>query len=113
MTPENIVLQLKKNGTFDGLRKHMLSEFQSGEAGQQFLKRLNTFMEDTLTDNPTLLEKGSNYFHEFITAELEKAGVYKDIHNDALNTLKEEYYQQRIDEQVRLVIESSKSENGT
>lgn len=29
MTPEEIVLQLKKNGTFDELRKKLLSDFQS------------------------------------------------------------------------------------
>jgi hypothetical protein len=30
MTPENVVLQLKKNGTFDDLRKRLLSDFQAG-----------------------------------------------------------------------------------
>jgi hypothetical protein len=30
MTPEEVVLQLKKNGTFDDLRKRLLTEFQNG-----------------------------------------------------------------------------------
>jgi hypothetical protein len=30
MTPDEVVLQLKRNGTFDDLRKRLLSEFQSG-----------------------------------------------------------------------------------
>lgn len=30
MQPEDIVLQLKKNGTFDDLRKRLLTEFQNG-----------------------------------------------------------------------------------
>lgn len=30
MTPEDIVLQLKRNGTFDDLRKRLLSGFQHG-----------------------------------------------------------------------------------
>lgn len=30
MTPEEVVLQLKRNGTFDDLRKRLLTEFQNG-----------------------------------------------------------------------------------
>lgn len=33
MTPEEVVLQLKRNGTFDDLRKRLLTEFQNGVSG--------------------------------------------------------------------------------
>ncbi|KAG2236820.1 hypothetical protein INT48_007004 [Thamnidium elegans] len=72
MQPEDIVLQLKKNGTFDDLRKHLLTEFQNGEEGQKFLNKLKLFMEDMIANDPTLIEKESSSFHEIVSAELER-----------------------------------------
>lgn len=37
MAPEEVVLQLKRNGTFDDLRKRLLTEFQNGVSGLPFV----------------------------------------------------------------------------
>ncbi|KAG2209634.1 hypothetical protein INT46_007326 [Mucor plumbeus] len=109
MTPEEVVLQLKKNGTFDDLRKRLLTEFQNGEEGQKFLSELKLFMEDMVARNPALAEKDSSFFHEQVSAELEKAGVYNSVREDIFGTFKEDYYQQRVDKEIQLV--NQKEEN--
>ncbi|KAI8079469.1 hypothetical protein BDF21DRAFT_463532 [Thamnidium elegans] len=108
MQPEDIVLQLKKNGTFDDLRKHLLTGFQNGEEGQKFLNKLKLFMEDMIANDPTLIEKESSSFHEIVSAELERAGIYNTIRQEALETLKGDYYQTRIDQEVKIVTEKDK-----
>ncbi|GAA5805932.1 hypothetical protein EDC94DRAFT_607470 [Helicostylum pulchrum] len=108
MQPEDIVLQLKKNGTFDDLRKRLLTEFQNGEEGQKFLNKLKLFMEDMIANDPTLIEKESSSFHEIVSAELERAGIYNTIRQEALETLKGDYYQTRIDQEVKVVTEKDK-----
>ncbi|GAN09679.1 hypothetical protein MAM1_0283c09211 [Mucor ambiguus] len=109
MTPEEVVLQLKKNGTFDDLRKRLLTEFQNGGEGQKFLGKLELFMEDMVARNPSLVEKDSLFFHDQVSVELEKAGVYNAVRQDVLATLKEEYYQQRVDKEIQTV--NQKEEN--
>ncbi|KAI8642222.1 hypothetical protein BD408DRAFT_416999 [Parasitella parasitica] len=109
MTPEEVVLQLKRNGTFDDLRKRLLTEFQNGEEGKIFLSKLKLFMEDMIARNPGLVEKDSSFFHEQVSAELEKAGVYNSVRQDILGTLKEDYYQQRVDKEIQLVDQKEKS----
>ncbi|GAA5817176.1 hypothetical protein MFLAVUS_010718 [Mucor flavus] len=108
MQPEDIVLQLKKNGTFDDLRKRLLTEFQNGEEGQKFLSKLKLFMEDMIANNPALIEKESSSFHEIVSTELERAGIYNTIRQEALETLKGDYYQTRIDQEVKVVTEKDK-----
>ncbi|CAO3638347.1 unnamed protein product [Mucor fragilis] len=103
MAPEEVVLQLKRNGTFDDLRKRLLTEFQNGEEGQKFLSRLELFMEDMVARNPSLVEKDSSFFHDQVSSELEKAGVYNAVRQDVLTTLKEDYYQQRVDKEIQTV----------
>ncbi|KAI9262857.1 hypothetical protein EDC94DRAFT_607610 [Helicostylum pulchrum] len=108
MQPEDTVLQLKKNGVFADLRKRLLIEFQNGEEGQKFLNKLKLFMEDMIANDPTLIEKESSSFHEIVSAELERAGIYNTIRQEALETLKGDYYQTRIDQEVKVVTEKDK-----
>ncbi|GAA5805897.1 hypothetical protein HPULCUR_011423 [Helicostylum pulchrum] len=105
MQPEVTVLQLKKNGVFADLRKRLLIEFQNG---QKFLNKLKLFMEDMIANDPTLIEKESSSFHEIVSAELERAGIYNTIRQEALETLKGDYYQTRIDQEVKVVTEKDK-----
>ena len=42
------------------------------EEGQKFLSKLKLFMEDMVARNPALAEKDSSFFHEQVSAELEK-----------------------------------------
>ncbi|KAI8333761.1 hypothetical protein BD560DRAFT_493968 [Blakeslea trispora] len=107
MTPEEIVLQLKKNGTFDELRKKLLSDFQSQATGQQFLSDLKEFMEDMVQKGPSLIDAEPSAFHEQVMTELEKAGIYHQIRQEALETLKGDYYQQRVDKEIQLLEDSS------
>lgn len=107
MTPEDIVLQLKRNGTFDDLRKRLLSDFQSNAEGEQFLNKLKLFMEEMIAKDPSLIEKESSSFHELVNAELERSGVYETIRQEALETLKGDYYQKRVDEEVKIVTEKA------
>ncbi|CAO3653838.1 unnamed protein product [Mucor hiemalis] len=107
MTPEDIVLQLKRNGTFDDLRKRLLSDFQSNAEGEQFLNKLKFFMEEMIAKDPSLVEKESSSFHELVNSELERSGVYDTIRQEALETLKGDYYQQRVDEEVKIVTEKA------
>ncbi|KAL7326488.1 hypothetical protein PS15p_208823 [Mucor circinelloides] len=103
MTPEEVVLQLKRNGTFDDLRKRLLTEFQNGEDGQKFLSKLTLFMEDMVARNPSIVEKDSSFFHDQVSAELGRAGVYNAVREDVLATLKGDYYQQRVDKEIQTV----------
>ncbi|CEP09456.1 hypothetical protein [Parasitella parasitica] len=109
MTPEEVVLQLKRNGTFDDLRKRLLMEFQTGEEGKNFLGKLKLFMEEMVAQKPGLVEKDSSFFHEQVSAELEKAGVYSSVRQDILGILKEDYYQQRVDKEIQLVNQKEES----
>ncbi|KAI8066208.1 uncharacterized protein B0P05DRAFT_553400 [Gilbertella persicaria] len=101
MTPEEAVLQLKKNGTFDELRKKLLSDFQSQFAGQKLLDDLKHFMEDMVNKDPSLLDKEPFLFHEQVMSELEKEGIFHQIHQDILETLKGDDYQQRVDKEIQ------------
>ncbi|OBZ81943.1 hypothetical protein A0J61_10006 [Choanephora cucurbitarum] len=110
MTPEETVLQLKRNGTFDELRKKLLSDFQSQTTGQKFLDDLKEFMEDLVQKSPSLLDTEPSTFHEQVMTELEKAGIYQQIRKEALETLKGDYYQQRVDKEIQLLEDNSKKE---
>ncbi|KAI8366489.1 hypothetical protein EDC96DRAFT_544154 [Choanephora cucurbitarum] len=103
MTPEETVLQLKRNGTFDELRKKLLSDFQSQTTGQKFLDDLKEFVEDLVQKSPSLIDTEPSAFHEQVMAELEKAGIYQQIRKEALETLKGDYYQQRVDKEIQLL----------
>ncbi|KAG0170444.1 hypothetical protein DFQ28_002183 [Apophysomyces sp. BC1034] len=105
MTPDEVVLQLKRKGTFDELRKHLLTEFQTAPTGQKVLEKVNAFMEDMVNKDPSLTDKDGPAFHELVTTELERAGVYKSIRDEVLGTLLQtDYYQRRVDEEMRLLI---------
>ncbi|KAG2194030.1 hypothetical protein INT47_009921 [Mucor saturninus] len=109
MKPEEIVLQLKKNGTFDDLRKRLLADFQSGAGGENFLEKLKSFMEDMVARDPSLIEKESSAFYELVSAELERAGIYNTIRQEALETLKGEQYQTRVNDEIKTL--SGKTDN--
>ncbi|CEG72688.1 hypothetical protein CU097_008656 [Rhizopus azygosporus] len=105
MTPEDIVLQLKRNGTFDDLRKRLLSGFQHGEQGKEFTSKLNAFMADMISKDPSLLNSTSIY--EKITKELERSGIYQTLQQQVLQELQTDYYQNRITEQVDIVYQDT------
>jgi hypothetical protein len=80
-------------------------------------------MEEMIAKDPSLLEKDSSFFHEQVSSELERqsnqttkvlvllltcfnrAGIYNTIRENVLNTLEEDYYQQRVDKEVHTVTE--------
>ncbi|KAI7905139.1 uncharacterized protein BX663DRAFT_501881 [Cokeromyces recurvatus] len=103
---EEIVLRLKRNGTFDSIRKQLLSEFQSGDAGQKFLDKLKAFMEDLVHRDPSLLDKDSSFFYDYVSAELERSGIYQTIRQEILDTLKDDSHQKKIDEDIYFVTEN-------
>ncbi|KAI9487693.1 MAG: complex proteins associated with Set1p component shg1-domain-containing protein [Benjaminiella poitrasii] len=106
MSPEEeIVSRLKRNGTFDSMRKQILVEFQTGDAGQKFLDKLRAFMEDMVNKDPNLLEKDSSFFYDQVSAELERSGLYQTIREEILDTLKEDSHQNKIDEEILFVTE--------
>ncbi|CAO3684768.1 unnamed protein product [Rhizopus microsporus] len=52
MTPEDIVLQLKRNGTFDDLERDYYPAFSMEyEQGKEFTDKLNAFMTDMVSKN--------------------------------------------------------------
>ncbi|KAI8142509.1 hypothetical protein BJV82DRAFT_669660 [Fennellomyces sp. T-0311] len=104
MTPDEIVMQLKRNGTFDQLRKHLLTEFQNQDAGQTFLESINSFMQEKASKDPSLLEKERSTFHSLMMNELEKAGMFQNVHEQVLGTLlQQKHYQDQVDEQLKMV----------
>ncbi|KAI9278397.1 hypothetical protein BDA99DRAFT_492061 [Phascolomyces articulosus] len=110
MTPDEIVLQLKRKGTFDQLRKHLLSEFQNQQEGQSFLDNVNNFMEEKTSKDPSLLEKERSTFHSFMMKELEKTGMFQSAHKQVLETLlHQKYYQDQVDEQLKLILDNTSS----
>lgn len=80
-----------------------------------------------IAKDPSLVEKESSSFHESVNAELERylsarnkrhlqtrltwlfyrSGVYETIRQEALETLKGDYYQKRVDEEVKIVTEKA------
>ncbi|KAI9006290.1 hypothetical protein CLU79DRAFT_780438 [Phycomyces nitens] len=105
MTPEDVVLQLKRKGTFDSLRKRLLSEFQSESTGQSFLEKTNGFMEEIVKKDDSLLDKDRNSFYEHVTNELERAKFYDSIREEILERLlKDEYYQKQVDDAMETVM---------
>ncbi|KAI7870986.1 hypothetical protein BDF14DRAFT_1321864 [Spinellus fusiger] len=111
MTPEDVVLQLKRKGTFDVLRKRLLSEFQKTSNGQSFIDKTNGFMEDVVKKDDSVLDKDRNSFYEHITSELERAKFYDSIREEVLETLlKDEYYQNQVETAMETaIIDISKS----
>ncbi|KAI9498525.1 complex proteins associated with Set1p component shg1-domain-containing protein [Zychaea mexicana] len=111
MTPDEIVLQLKRKGTFDQLRKHLLSEFQQQNEGQKFLENVTSFMQEKISKDPSLLDKERSTFQSLMMNELEKAGMFQSVHEQIRGTLlQQKYYQDQVDEQLRLVLDASKDE---
>ncbi|KAL0074950.1 hypothetical protein J3Q64DRAFT_1841823 [Phycomyces blakesleeanus] len=114
MTPEDVVLQLKRKGTFDSLRKRLLSEFQSAPTGQSFLENTNGFMEDIVKKDDSLLDKDRTSFYEHVTTELERAKFYDSIREEILETLlKDEYYQKQVDDAIENVMSEMKPTSST
>ncbi|KAI7850221.1 hypothetical protein BDC45DRAFT_518792 [Circinella umbellata] len=114
MTPDEIVLQLKRKGTFDQLRKHLLSEFQNQHEGQTFLENVNNFMEEKTSKDPSLLEKERSTFHSLMMNELEKTGMFQSVHKQVLETLlQQSYYQVQVDEQLKLVLDPTGATTST
>ncbi|KAI8967987.1 complex proteins associated with Set1p component shg1-domain-containing protein [Mycotypha africana] len=110
MLPEDIVLQLKKNGFFDSLRKQLLTEFQMSDAGQQFSDKLNNFIENKIENDPSLLERNSSSFYEHISSEIEKSDTYTSLRDQILETLKRSDFQDKIDEEIRTVTEKAEAD---
>ncbi|CDH57522.1 hypothetical protein RO3G_14289 [Lichtheimia corymbifera JMRC:FSU:9682] len=107
MKPADVVVQLKRNGSFDQLRKQLLTDFQNEPEGKAFLAKINNFMETMVLKDPTLLEKDRSAFLSLVTSELEKEGMYQSVKEQVLGTmLQKKDYQDQIDEQMEQVIAS-------
>ncbi|ORZ13579.1 complex proteins associated with Set1p component shg1-domain-containing protein [Absidia repens] len=105
MSAEDVVLQLKRKGTFDKLRKHLLSDFQTEPAGQQFMKKIQDFMEEMITKDPSLLDKDRTAFHSLMMDEIEKAGMYQTIQKEVVTTLMQaDDFQQRVEEEMTAIL---------
>ncbi|KAG1151150.1 hypothetical protein G6F37_010776 [Rhizopus arrhizus] len=98
MVPEDIVLQLKRNGTFDDLRKKLLAGFQNGTQGKEFVDRLTGLMEEMVNSDPTILNSSAAY--EQITKQIEKADIYQSLRQQVLESLQKDDYKTRITEQI-------------
>ncbi|KAI9311551.1 complex proteins associated with Set1p component shg1-domain-containing protein [Dichotomocladium elegans] len=113
MKADDVVMQLKRNGTFDQLRKHLLTEFQNESEGQAFLAKINSFMEEMINANPSLLEKDRSAFIGHVMKELEKANVYQTVHEQVLGmSLQRKYYQEQINEQIQQVLPNNDTDPG-
>ncbi|KAI8098494.1 complex proteins associated with Set1p component shg1-domain-containing protein [Halteromyces radiatus] len=105
MSAEEIVLQLKRKGTFDELRKRLLADFQTEPAGQQFMKKIQDFMEDMITKDPSLLDKDKSAFHSLMLNEIEKTGMYQTIQKEIVTTLMQaDDFQKRVEDEMNTVL---------
>ncbi|CAO3679372.1 unnamed protein product [Umbelopsis ramanniana] len=78
MTPEEVVLQLKKKGTFDELRKQALQEFQANESGQTFINDIQEILQNLEAEDPALFTKDKSHVHNVVLDRLENHSVYND-----------------------------------
>ncbi|GAB5590399.1 hypothetical protein Unana1_05299 [Umbelopsis nana] len=102
MTPEELVLQLKKKGTFDELRKQALQDFQANESGQSFINQINQILQQLEADDAALFTKDKSYVHNVVLDRLENNAVYDDARNGMLqNYLQSDSIATRIDEEIR------------
>ncbi|ORY95750.1 hypothetical protein BCR43DRAFT_493534, partial [Syncephalastrum racemosum] len=109
MTPDQIVVQLKRKGTFDELRKALLSDFMNNEAGQALRQKVEATMQELVDKNPSLLDKDRSGFHATVMKELESAGIYGSLRVETL--LREKRYQDRMEEEIRIELEKSAANN--
>ncbi|KAI8332595.1 complex proteins associated with Set1p component shg1-domain-containing protein [Chlamydoabsidia padenii] len=106
MSAEDAVLQLKRKGAFDELRKRLLSDFQTGPAGQNFVKKIQDFMETMVMNDTSLLDKDRSTFHTIMMDEIEKAGMYQTIQKEIINGLiQTEDFQNKVTEEITAVLE--------
>ncbi|KAI9307651.1 complex proteins associated with Set1p component shg1-domain-containing protein [Cunninghamella echinulata] len=107
MSAEDVVMQIKRKGTFDELRKRLLSDLETAPVGQQFLKSLQDFMEEKIKEDPSLLDKDRSTFHSLMMNDIEKAGMYQSIQNEVVTTLMQaEDFQKRVEEEMLAVLQN-------
>ncbi|KAJ2961453.1 hypothetical protein NQZ79_g3295 [Umbelopsis isabellina] len=102
MTPEELILQLKKKGTFDELRKQALQEFQADASGQSFASRISQILLNLEAEDPALFAKDKSSVHNAVLERLETSSVYEDAKRDMLEKyLQSDAISTRIDEEIR------------
>ncbi|KAG2178721.1 hypothetical protein INT44_001874 [Umbelopsis vinacea] len=105
MTPEEVVLQLKKKGTFDELRKQALQEFQANESGQTFINDIQEIMQKLEAEDPALFTKDKSHVHNIVLDRLENHAVYNDARQKMLDHyLHSEAVSTRIDKEIRAIV---------
>ncbi|SAM07064.1 hypothetical protein [Absidia glauca] len=104
MSAEDAVLRLKRKGAFDELRKRLLSDFQTGSEGQDFVKQVQDFMEKRIAQDPSLLDKDRATFHTIMMDEIEKTGMYQAVEKELTNGLMQtEEFQNKVNEELSAV----------
>ncbi|KAH8551971.1 hypothetical protein BGW37DRAFT_493101 [Umbelopsis sp. PMI_123] len=109
MTPEEVVLQLKKKGTFDELRKQALQEFQANQSGQNFINDIQEILQNLEAEDPSLFSKDKSHVHSTVLDRLENHFVYHDARQKMLdNYLHSDSISTRIDKEIRAIVPDEK-----
>ncbi|KAI8376288.1 uncharacterized protein BYT42DRAFT_574097 [Radiomyces spectabilis] len=113
MTPEDAVLHLKRKGTFDELRRHLLSEFRTTATGHRLLEKVTECLETALANEASLFDKDIAVSHELLMQRLESADLFVAFRKEILTTvLQEEFYLKRVDDELEALL-SSVDSNGS
>ncbi|KAI9245457.1 hypothetical protein BY458DRAFT_528781 [Sporodiniella umbellata] len=101
MIPEDVALQLKKNGTFDNLRKELYFNFHQKDREGEFINKLKLFIEELIVKDPSLLNSPS--FFDHVNKKIEESSIYPSLKEQALDTLQEDEYKNKIIDQVETI----------
>ncbi|CAO3637091.1 unnamed protein product [Cunninghamella echinulata] len=107
MSAEDVVMQLKRKGTFDELRKRLLSDSRNSACGTTVFKKPSRLYGRKSKRNPSLLDKDKSTFHSLMMNDIEKAGMYQSIQNEVVTTLMQaEDFQKRVEEEMLAVLQN-------
>ncbi|RUS26628.1 hypothetical protein BC938DRAFT_470508 [Jimgerdemannia flammicorona] len=102
MNPDEVVMQLKRKGAFDEIRKQVLSDFQKSDLGQQFLDRVTAVLEQATGQDPSLLQRDKA---SLLMEQLERSDVFEQARQQVLRSfLESEAYTPRIEDEIQAAV---------